>query len=100
MRAPEKEKADEPRPSASSNASEISLELADAALHQPAFHGKRGIEARDRLADDPVVGGERLGRNALVPDLADAGAAPLDQMEGGLGGAGHGKGRGRDAGSR
>src|SRR6185312_8663695 len=71
-----------------------------AALHQAAFHRKRGIEAGDGPADDAVVRGEWLGRNALVPDLADAGAAPLDQMEGGLGGAGHGKGGGRNACSR
>src|SRR5215831_13123166 len=59
-------------------------ELADAALHQPAFDGDSSVEAADTLADGGIVGRKGLGRHAFVPDLADLAAAPLDDMEGGL----------------
>src|SRR5690242_21899043 len=73
-------------------------ELADAALHQTALDGKRCVEAADMLADGRVVGRPRLGGHAIVPDLADFGAAPLDHVEGGLSRADGCDGRQRDGG--
>src|ERR1700694_5141799 len=66
-------------------------ELAGALLQHAVLDGKRIAEGRHRLAHGLVVRRERFCRNALVPDLADAGAFPADQVESGLGGAGRSK---------
>src|SRR5438552_2070984 len=73
-------------------------ELARTLLQHAVLHGERVAESRDRLADGLVGRRDRLARNALVPDLADAGAFPADQMKRGFGGAGHGKGGESDTG--
>src|SRR5690349_1332412 len=41
-------------------------ELADALLHQAGLDGERRIDGRHRLAHGLVVGGHRLGGNAIV----------------------------------
>src|ERR1700754_952527 len=78
--------------------SEIRLLPADALLHQAGLHRHGGVEGRHRVADGGVVRRPRRGRNALVPNLAEVVAAPLDQMEGGIGRAGHGNDGQADAG--
>ena len=58
---------------------------------------KRVEEARHGRADDRLIVRPRRGRNALVPDLAEAGVRPADQMKRigfrrrGSGKGGHGK---------
>src|SRR5581483_8245830 len=74
-------------------------DLADAPLHQARLDGERAVEGLVRPADHLVVVRPRLGRDAFVPDLAQVVAAPLDQMEGGLGGADGCDGGQRDGGS-
>ena len=61
---------------------------------QALFRAQRHVQARQRLCHDMIVGRERTGRQAIVPDLAEVVAFPLDHLEGGLGG-----GRRKKAGS-
>src|SRR4051812_33962100 len=70
-----------------------------AVLPQLLLRIKRGGEGLDRLADYLVVRRppRRLHLEALVPDLADAGVVPADQVIAGLRGADR-EGRDRDAG--
>ncbi|OYU61167.1 MAG: hypothetical protein CFE30_16635 [Bradyrhizobium sp. PARBB1] len=71
---------------------------AGAVVQESGFVAERGVEGRQLFADDGEVRRPRRGRDALVPDLAEAGVLPADQMiRIGAGGAGrckHGYGGG------
>src|SRR4029077_16139597 len=73
---------------------------AAAALAHRFLRGHRLGERRERLADDLVVRRppQRLHRPLIVPDLADAGVVPADQIIAGLRRACDGKGCDGDAG--
>src|SRR5258707_15381848 len=72
--------------------SAIVSERTGAVAQQAILEHQRVAEGRHFAADDDdVVRRPRQGRDALVPDLAEAGILPADQMERGLGGAGDGK---------
>src|SRR6186713_794099 len=72
------------------------LPAAVAVLQRMVLQHERVEEGRNGRADTGVVGGPRRGRDALVPDLAEAAVLPADQMIAGFGRArgdegGHGE---------
>jgi hypothetical protein len=56
-------------------------EYASAGVQQVVLDTERIEERRHRCADDVVVRRGRDGRNAVVPDLAETGVVPADQMK-------------------
>src|SRR5689334_19120775 len=60
------------------------LEATPAALEHAVLDRQHARQTRMRPADIAVVGRPRPRRQAVVPDLADAGAVPADQMKRGL----------------
>src|SRR5277367_800668 len=54
-------------------------------VHQPALDGDRPLVGRLAMGHDGVVCRPRRGREAVVPDLAEAGVRIADHMEGGGG---------------